>query len=341
MEEADPVWRFVIAVTRPALILAQPTFLSDTAGWLAGAGIQEAVARHDSAPIFDWLMSLIPLQGISDAIAIDYDTRHGGIRFAEIEDRFRSKPSCPRLRCHWSFDACGYRKGAGTCAEPEHLSRCPLPLHPLRKGNLNVAAYSLFLFARDVCGGDLIRWIDTRLGEADPGLGAPNRAAAMRAALLEPLCHVHGTGPKLWSMMLSQLLVCDLGRERWTTTAASFVAVDTLVHAFLHRTGILSRLGAMHPYGNRCYGPGGCADIIQGLAERTDAREFNPAFPAVFPRFVQHALWRFCAGWGWDICNGNRIDDRHRCTQPFCTAFDICDRISLRRQFGMGQPAAA
>ena len=39
----------------------------------------------------------------------------------------------------------------------------------------------------------------------------------------------------------------------------TLVAVDTLVHNFLHRTGILRRLGAEHPYGERCYRTGGCA----------------------------------------------------------------------------------
>ena len=36
----------------------------------------------------------------------------------------------------------------------------------------------------------------------------------------------------------------------------SLVAVDTLVHNFLHRTGILRRLCADHPYGDRCYRAG-------------------------------------------------------------------------------------
>ena len=101
------------------------------------------------------------------------------------------------------------------------------------------------------------------------------------------------------------------------------------MHNFLHRTGVLRRLGAEHPYGARCYAPGGCADIIEGLARRTDAREFHPEFPAYFPRFVQHAIWRFCAGNGLDICNGNRVNDRRPCENRYCPAFDDCDRICL------------
>jgi hypothetical protein len=45
---------------------------------------------------------------------------------------------------------------------------------------------------------------------------------------------------------------------------------------------------ADHPYESACYRPGGCADIITLVAGQIDAREFNPTFLAVFPRFVQH-----------------------------------------------------
>ncbi|HEV7437168.1 MAG TPA: hypothetical protein VGO22_20235 [Pseudorhizobium sp.] len=82
-----------------------------------------------------------------------------------------------------------------------------------------------------------------------------------------------------------------------------------LVHNFLHRTGVLGRLEAGHAYGPKCYVPGGCSSIIENFARRTDAREFNPDFPACFPRFVQYAIWRFCAQSKFNICNGDQIDD--------------------------------
>ena len=82
-------------------------------------------------------------------------------------------------------------------------------------------------------------------------------------------------------MALADLLLgADPGRERWVATEAAMVVIDTLMHNHLHRTGTLRRFGAEHPYGARCYAAGGCADLIRGLAERIDAREFNPAFPA-------------------------------------------------------------
>ena len=71
------------------------------------------------------------------------------------------------------------------------------------------------------------------------------------------------------------------------------------------------------------------ADIIAAVAQRIDARQFNPGFPQPFPRFVQHAIWRYCAQSGLDVCNGNRIDDRQSCMNVYCQIRSHCDRIVL------------
>jgi hypothetical protein len=98
----------------------------------------------------------------------------------------------------------------------------------------------------------------------------------------------------------------------------------------LHRTGIIAGLGTPHPYGARCYLPGGCAEILDRLAARLDVRCFNPAFPAYFPRFVQLAIWRFCATDEFDECNGHQIDDRFACERRQCPAFQMCDHLPLK-----------
>jgi hypothetical protein len=59
------------------------------------------------------------------------------------------------------------------------------------------------------------------------------------------------------------------------------------VHNWLCRTGVINRHGEPHTYGDHCYGPGGCAEVIEQLAMQIDARQFNPQLPAAFPRFVQ------------------------------------------------------
>ena len=49
---------------------------------------------------------------------------------------------CPKLKTYWHFHGCRYAKLRRTCAEPDHIARCPLPTHDLRNGHLNQLAYS-------------------------------------------------------------------------------------------------------------------------------------------------------------------------------------------------------
>ena len=50
----------------------------------------------------------------------------------------------------------------------------------------------------------------------------------MGAALLEPLGHIYGIGSKIWSMALADLLLgADPARERWVTTGAAMIVIDT------------------------------------------------------------------------------------------------------------------
>jgi hypothetical protein len=298
----------------------------------ANKNLAAAIERHDTAPLFDWLVEAFSYQGIADRIAHDYMKRHGKARWASIKASLSRNPSCPKLNSYWHFDNCGYRKGAATCSEPQQLPSCPLPALPLRNGNLNQMAYSLFLFIRDVAGGDLVAWIDTRLEAADSP-SALDRLEAMRAALLEPLRCIYGVSDKVLNMALAELLLgAGQHRPHWAEVGARMIAVDRLVHNFLHRAGILRRLEAEHAYGPACYRSEGCTGVIGLIAREIDAREFNPRFPKIFPRFVQHAIWRYCAGFGLDICNGNNIDDRKPCANSICRLYSSCDRLTLREK---------
>ena len=87
---------------------------------------------------------------------------------------------------------------------------------------------------------------------------------------------------------------------------------------------------AEHGYGPACYRTDGCVDIIERAAIKIDARQCNSTYPRIFPRWVQHAVWRFCAQEGLDICNGNQIDDSRRCRNTGCLLFHhLCDRVAL------------
>jgi hypothetical protein len=294
-----------------------PSFVNDLQAEFQQHGIAEAVDHHDTATLFDWLAAALSFQGISDRIAHDYMARHGRPTWNDIAANLTSAPPCPKLMSYWNFYDCRYHKGSGTCAEPEHLPDCPLPTHRLRNGRLNQTAYSLFLFIRDVAAGDLVGWIDAQLAEADEP-NAPDRLARLRRALLSPLGEVYGVSDKVLSMTLSSLLLgAGRARERCAEVGGSMIAIDTLVHNFLHRTGILDRLNAGHRYGPICYEWTGCVGVLEAISQCTDARTFNPEFPTFFPRFVQHAVWRYCAQLGLNVCNGNRIDDRGSCANVY------------------------
>lgn len=151
-----------LKVIEPALFWGPPSFLDDLRANLAHNSVQAAVARQDPGPIFDWLQRLIQLQGISDDVAFSYADQHGTATWADVTASLAAEPSCPRLQSFERFNHCGYRKRAGTCAEPAHLARCPVPVRKLRKGDLNQAAFSLALFIRDACAGDFVSWLARR-----------------------------------------------------------------------------------------------------------------------------------------------------------------------------------
>jgi len=324
----DHATRLILRVCRLA---GSTTIVDDARESLQDDGVRAAILNRNTAVLFDWLFATFSYQGISDQVAADYMERHGQASWHVIESDLRHGPSCPKLQHYWVFHDCQYSKSRYTCAEPDHLPQCPLPNYWLRNGRLNQTAYSLHLFIRDVAGGDLVGWIDRRLQTAAKKSG-PDRLAEMRLALLDPLREVYGVSDKVLMLALALLFLgAPSQRRRWIEVGGSMIAVDTLVHNFLHRTGILRRFRADHAYGPACYRPGGCADIIEAVAQQIDARQFNRRYPRTFPRFVQHAIWRYCAQQGLDICNGNRIDDRSRCGNKRCSLYSICDRIALHK----------
>jgi hypothetical protein len=132
--------------------------------------------------------------------------------------------------------------------------------------------------------------------------------------LIGPLRHVYGISDKILTMTLSGLLLgASDGHPSWFAIGKDMIAIDTLVHNFLHRSGILENCGAQHGYGVGCYAKGGCADIIHAIAAQIDARAFNANFPSIFPRFVQHAIWR----WSMAILSSTDLHDLIACHQAY------------------------
>jgi hypothetical protein len=205
-------------------IAGQRTWVDEVQSAAIETGLIGAVADHNTAVIFDWLIREVSHQGISDAVADGYIDRHGNVTWAEIEASLATDPTCAKLEGYWAFTGCRYHKGFQTCGNPNHFPNCPVPRHRLRNGRLNQSAYSLFLFIRDVAGGDIVRWIDRQL---KPHSESADVAAA-RAALLDPLRHVYGISDKVIGMALASLLMGVRGiRPGWFTVGVSFVVVDT------------------------------------------------------------------------------------------------------------------
>jgi hypothetical protein len=324
MRSARSLKRAALLIQQVCSLAGSLTFLDDIREDLRQNGIQEAVAQHNTPKIFDWLLTAFSYQGISDQVARNYMRRHGNASWSSISANLKRSVPCPLLRSHWDFEGCRYDKTSFTCSEPDRIHRCPLPRHRLRNGRLNQTAYSFYLFVRDIADGDLVTWIDSRLAQEVDARQAPQES------LIGPLRYVYGVSDKILTMTLSGLLLgAASGRPAWFEAGKTMIAIDSLVHAFLHRTGILDDCDANHGYGVSCYSQGGCADIIRAVAQQIDASAFSAQYPAVFPRFIQHAIWRYCAADGLDICNGNRIDDRTACQYNCCYLFRSCSKNPL------------
>jgi hypothetical protein len=181
------------------------SFVADARDNLVNEGVLSAINEHNTPMLFDWMVRAFSFQGIADAIAADYMDKHGALTWGTIAADLDAGPACPKLQSYWQFHDCGYRKGSGTCNEPELLSGCPLPKQPLRNGRLNQTAYSLFLFIRDVAHGDFVEWLNRQLAQADDAAD-PRRLETMCDSLTAPLparCQ-----PSVWGSLLPAKRLC-------------------------------------------------------------------------------------------------------------------------------------
>jgi len=237
------------------------TFLEDIARDAQTSGLSIAIAARDTPRLFDVILTAFSYQGISDTVAREYMRRHGSATWRQINEDMALNPTCPRLKSYWHYHQCRYDKGSGSCSEPDHLGGCPVPSHRLRNGRLNQTAYSFFLFTRDIVGHDLVGWIDRQLASVSAKPSDPTLELQLQEALIGPLRHVYGVSDKILTMTLSELLMgAQKVRPHWFAVGKAMIAVDTLVHNSLHRTGILTGCAAEHAYGAGCYKSGGCAD---------------------------------------------------------------------------------
>lgn len=290
---------------------------------MAKERMDKAVEKRDSKAIFNWLMYPVSYQGIADRIAESFIEGHGNITYLQISRALnKANPKCHKLAGFEYFKNCGYVKSRKTCNNPSMFTTCPLPKHPLRNGRLNILAYSLYFFIRDVCKKDLVGFIDNIL-EQD------KLATQKRDEFVKKFSRVYGMQGKIINMTFSTVFL-GLGsiKPDWKQVGHVTVAIDTLVHNFLYRTGILKYYDMNHNIG-ACYGKNGCLRVIEQLAEVVDCSTFSPSYPKYFPRFVQLSIWLFCSEAGENICNGRMIDDREPCQNTECPLYNLCDKLPL------------
>ncbi len=277
----SPLSYAVKLIEAVSCVSASSTFVESLRSDDTPAGLSTAVAHNDTPGLFNWIMDSFSYQGISNRVAQGYLDLHGNVTWLQIKRLLSKGPSCPRLKSYWNYEGCRYDKSSGCCSEPDHIENCSVPHHRLRNGRLNQTAYSLYLFIRDLARDDLPGWIDSQLNSISDT--DANYAALAHEALVGPMRHIFGVSDKVITMTLSEILMsAPSNRHNWFRIGSQMIVVDTLVHNFLHRTGILRRFDADHSYGPACYHSGHCADILRAVASQIDARRFNREYPENF-----------------------------------------------------------
>ena len=88
--------RAIALIQRVCDIAAPRNYLAETREYLLNAGIVAAVANHDTAALYRWLMETISYQGIANRVASDYLDRHGRVQWADVENGLRRPDPCKR-----------------------------------------------------------------------------------------------------------------------------------------------------------------------------------------------------------------------------------------------------
>jgi hypothetical protein len=105
------------------------SLIDDIRADLRAEGIPTAIRRHDTATLFDWLISALSYQGISDQVASEYMERHGRPRSADIDAKVAAGPTCPKLKSYWHFfTVAGTTRSAGHVQGP--ITSIPVPCRP-------------------------------------------------------------------------------------------------------------------------------------------------------------------------------------------------------------------
>ena len=74
---SDGIEHAVRLIRRVCRLSHYSNLLAETRAALRAEGIASAVRNHNSAALFDWLITMLSYRGIADRIAADYLERYG------------------------------------------------------------------------------------------------------------------------------------------------------------------------------------------------------------------------------------------------------------------------
>ena len=74
------------------------SLIDDIRADLRAEGIPSAIRRHDTGTLFDWLVSALSYQGISDQVASDYMERHGRAQWHDIDAKVAAQSHLPEAQ---------------------------------------------------------------------------------------------------------------------------------------------------------------------------------------------------------------------------------------------------
>ena len=189
------------------------SLIDDIRADLRAEGIPTAIRRHDTATLFDWLISALSYQGISDQVATDYMERHGPATWADIDAKIRwfHLPKTQKLLATSTPVRC-----PPTSCATGGLTRWPT------RYSCSFATLPMAIWSAGSTGSS---------SADDPA--SPDRLARLREALVGPLREVYGVSDKVLTMTLSCILLGAPKRQRlWHEVGAGMIAIDTLVHNF-------------------------------------------------------------------------------------------------------------
>jgi hypothetical protein len=193
--------------------------------------------HHKSIDLYQYLVEAFLLSGSGDLSSQGYYAKQKHQPTFNRVKQAVNAAHCPKLATFETFTGCGYRKN-NKCNEPAFLSTCPLPTFDMKRGALNQMAFSLYLFLRDVAGRDFYTFTKDHFGQCQSADGTINE---LLESFIGKVTTIANVGPKLAHMSLSCLFLTTYPGWDYRVVGERMIAVDSLVHTFLHRTGILDR----------------------------------------------------------------------------------------------------